>query len=123
MAIPGVGLSALEKLRSITHSPQQNDPGLPQSTDAELLKRLEFLQVLPSRNDVWRLDEVVISISSNKHWLWRTGNQDGYVLDEVVQSRCNIKAAKRLLTRLLKRQGAAPKRIITDKLPSYGIAR
>ncbi len=45
LATPGVGLSALEKLRSITHSPQQNDPGLPWLTDAELLKRLEFLQV------------------------------------------------------------------------------
>ena len=66
---------------------------------------------------------MVISISGKKHWLWRAVDQDGYVLDEIVQSRRNTKAAKRLLTRLLKRQGAAPKRIITDKLPSYGSAR
>jgi putative transposase len=77
----------------------------------------------PSHNDIWHLDEVVISISGKKHWLWRAVDQDGYVLDEIVQSRRNTKAAKRLLTRLLKRQGAAPKRIITDKLPSYGSAR
>jgi putative transposase len=45
------------------------------------------------------------------------------VLDEIVQTRRNIKAAKRLLRRLLKKQGAAPKRIITDKLASYGAAK
>ncbi len=68
-------------------------------------------------------DEVVISIAGQKHWLWRAVDQDGYVLDEIVQSRRNTKAAKRLLTRLMKKQGMAPKRIITDKLSSYGAAR
>jgi putative transposase len=77
----------------------------------------------PSRNDVWHLDEVAITIAGRKHWLWRAVDQDGYVLDEIVQSRRNTKAAKRLLTRLLKKRGVAPKRIITDKLPSYGAAR
>jgi putative transposase len=47
----------------------------------------------------------------------------GYVLDEIVQNRRNTKAGKRLLTRLLKKQGVAPKRMITDKLRSYGAAR
>jgi len=74
----------------------------------------------PSPHDVWHLDEVVISIAGKKHWLWRAVDQDGYVLDEIVQNRRNTKAAKRLLTRLMKKQGMAPKRIITDKLPSYG---
>ncbi|ESX98749.1 hypothetical protein X753_30870 [Mesorhizobium sp. LNJC399B00] len=46
--------------------------------------------------------------------MWRTVDQDGYVLDEIVQNRRNTKAAKRLLTRLLKKQGLAPKRMITD---------
>lgn len=77
----------------------------------------------PSRNDVWHLDEVVITIVGRKHWLWRAVDQDGYVLDEIVQNRRNTKAAKRLLTRLLKKQGVAPKRMITDKLRSYGAAR
>jgi putative transposase len=45
------------------------------------------------------------------------------VPDEIVQSRRNTKAAKRLLTRLTKKQGLVPKRIITDKLPTYGAAR
>lgn len=77
----------------------------------------------PSPNDVWHLDEVVISIAGKKHWLWRAVDQDGYVLDEIVQSRRNTKAAKRLLTRLMKKQGMVPKRMITDKLASYGAAR
>ena len=77
----------------------------------------------PSRDDIWYLDEVVITIAGRKHWLWRAVDQDGYVLDEIVQNRRNTKAAKRLLTRLLKKQGVAPKRMITDKLRSYGAAR
>jgi putative transposase len=77
----------------------------------------------PSPHDVWHLDEVVISIAGKKHWLWRAVDQDGYVLDEIVQTRRDTKAAKRLLVRLMKKQGMAPKRIITDKLPSYGAAK
>lgn len=65
----------------------------------------------------------MIIIAGKKHWLWRAVDQEGYVLDEIVQARRNTKAAKRLLTRLLKKQGMAPKRMITDKLRSYGAAR
>jgi putative transposase len=50
-------------------------------------------------------------------------DQDGYVLDEIVQVHRNTKAAKRLLTRLLRKQGARPKRIVTGKLGSYGAAK
>jgi putative transposase len=77
----------------------------------------------PRLTDIWHLDEVVITIVGKKHWLWRAVDEDGYVLDEIVQTRRDTKAAKRLLTRLLKKQRMAPKRIITDKLPSYGAAR
>ena len=77
----------------------------------------------PSRDDIWYLDEVAITIAGERHWLWRAVDQDGYVLDEIVQNRRNAKAAKRLLTRLLKKQGVAPTRMITDKLRSYGTAR
>ncbi len=77
----------------------------------------------PSRRDVWHLDEVVISIAGKKHWLWRAVDQDGYVLDEIVQSRRDTKSAKRLLVRLLKKAAMPPKRIITDKLCSYGAAK
>jgi putative transposase len=77
----------------------------------------------PSHRDVWYLDEVVITINGEKRWLWRAVDQEGYVLDEIVQGRRDTKAAKRLLTRLLRKQGCRPKRIITDKLRSYGAAK
>ena len=77
----------------------------------------------PSPNDIWHLDEVAISIAGKRHWLWRAVDQDGCVLDEIVQTRRDTKGAKRLLVRLLNQQGWAPKRIITDKLRSYGAAK
>src|SRR3712207_1095095 len=77
----------------------------------------------PSRRDIWHLDEVMVTISGQKHWLWRAVDQDGYVLDEVVQTRRDTKAAKRLLKRLLRKQGGPPRRMITDKLGSYAAAR
>lgn len=64
----------------------------------------------PSRQDIWHLDEVVISIAGKTHYLWRAVDQHGYVLDEIAQGRRNTKAAKRLLMRLLKKQCLAPKR-------------
>ncbi len=76
----------------------------------------------PSRKDIWHLDEVVISIGGRKHWLLRAVDQDGYVLDEIVQARRDTQAARRLLVRLLKKQSLTPKRIVTDKLRSYGAA-
>lgn len=69
------------------------------------------------------MDEVIVTIAGRKHWLRRAVDHDGYVLDEIVQNPCNTKAAKRLLTRLLKKQGMTPKRMITDKLRSYGAAK
>jgi putative transposase len=77
----------------------------------------------PNRRDIWHLDEVVVTISGQKHWLWRAVDQDGYVLDEIVQSRRDTKAAKRLLRRLLRKQGCPPRRMITDKLGSYAAAQ
>jgi putative transposase len=76
-----------------------------------------------SRRDIWHLDEVVITIAGQKHWLWRAVDQHGYVLDEIVQTRRDTKAAKHLLKRLLKKQGCPPRRMITDKLGSYAAAR
>lgn len=66
--------------------------------------------------DKWHLDEVVVSILGEKHWLWRAVDQDGFVLDVLVQRRRNTKAARRLMRQLLKAQRNAPRVIITDKL-------
>ena len=65
----------------------------------------------------------MISIAGQKHWLWRAVDQHGIVLDILVQSRRNAKAAKRLLRKLLKKQGRAPRVMITDKLASYAVAK
>jgi transposase-like protein len=73
----------------------------------------------PCRGDKWHLDEVVISFAGKKHWLWRAVDQDGFVLDVLVQSRRDKEAAKRLFRKLLKKQGRAPRVLVTEKLKSY----
>jgi putative transposase len=78
---------------------------------------------LPRPGDEWHLDEVVITIAGKKHWLWRAVDQDGIVLDVLVRSRRDKRAAKRLLRKLLKRQGRTPRVMVTDKLASYPAAR
>lgn len=73
--------------------------------------------------DKWHLDEVVVTIAGKKHWLWRAVDQNGFVLDVLIQSRRDARAAKRLMRKLLRAQGRAPRVMITDKLRSYGRAR
>lgn len=74
-------------------------------------------------SDKWHLDEVAIAIGSKKHWPWRAVDQDGFVLDGLVQSRRNTETVTRLMRKLLKRQGHPPRMMITDKLRSYGAAK
>src|SRR3954454_20943982 len=78
---------------------------------------------LPQAGDKWHLDEVAIKIAGVQHWLWRAVDQNGMVLDVLVQSRRDKQAAKRLLCKLLKRQCRPPRVMVTDKLPSYGAAK
>lgn len=73
--------------------------------------------------DKWHLDEAVVSMRGKKHWLWRAVDQDGFVLEVLVQSRRNAKAAKRLMRKLLRGQGRSPRVMITDKLRSYDAAK
>jgi putative transposase len=75
-----------------------------------------------SVGDKWHHDEVVIAINGEKHWLWRAVDQHGVVLDVLVQRRRDARAAARLMRKLLRRQGRAPRVMITDKLRSYGAA-
>lgn len=77
----------------------------------------------PHRADKWHLDEVVVSIAGKKHWLWRAVDADGFVLAILAQSSRDKKAAKRLMRKLLKNAGRAPRVMVTDKLKSYGGAR
>ena len=76
----------------------------------------------PRPNERWHLDEVFVSINGKRMYLWRAVDSEGEVLDILVQSRRNKKAALKLMRKLLKRQGFVPDAFITDKLPSYGAA-
>jgi transposase-like protein len=76
----------------------------------------------PRASGRWHLDEMVIKIRGRKHWLWRAVDDEGEVLDFLVQPRRCARSARRLLRKLLKKQGLAPTCITTDKLKSYAVA-
>ncbi|ANS63627.1 IS6 family transposase [Streptomyces lincolnensis] len=76
----------------------------------------------PQPGDKWHLDEVFIKINGRLQYLWRAVDQDGTVLDILVQNRRDQAAARRFFRRLMKRTGAVPRVIVTDKLRSYGAA-
>jgi putative transposase len=77
----------------------------------------------PQPGDKWFLDEVFVRIRSKLHYLWRAVDQHGHVLDVLVQSRRNTKAAKRFFRKLLKGLCYVPRVLVTDKLGSYGAAK
>ena len=72
--------------------------------------------------DTWHLDEVFIKIQGERQYLWRAVDQDGDVIDILVQPRRDQKAAKRFFRKLLKGQGRPPWQLVTDKLRSYSAA-
>ena len=76
----------------------------------------------PRPGDKWHLDEVFIKINGKSHYLWRAVDQDGTVLDILVTSRRNAKAATRFSRKLLKGLRSVPRVMVTDKLASYGVA-
>ena len=76
----------------------------------------------PRASARWHIDEMVIKIRDRNYWLWRAVDDEGEVLDFLVQRRRCARSARRLLRKLLKKQGFAPKRITTDKLKSYPVA-
>src|SRR4030081_78447 len=76
----------------------------------------------PRPSDRWHLDEMVVRIAGKRMYLWRAVDHEGEILDVLVQRRRDKQAALRLMRKLLRKQGFAPKRVPTDKLPSYGAA-
>ena len=86
----------------------------------------EYARALKRRQgrlgDAWHLDEVFVTIQGQRQYLWRAVDQDGDVIDILVQSRRDQRAAKRFFRKLLKGQGRPPWRLVTDKLRSYGAA-
>jgi putative transposase len=63
-----------------------------------------------------------IQINGKQHYLWRAVDQDGEVVDVFLQAKRDGAAAKRFFKRLLRRHGGEPRKIVTDKLRSYGVA-
>src|SRR3954452_23115563 len=76
----------------------------------------------PRPSNRWHLDEMVVRIGGKRMYLWRAVDHEGEVLDMLVQSRRDSRAALRLMRKLLRKLGFAPKLLTTDKLGSYGAA-
>lgn len=72
--------------------------------------------------DTFYIDEVFVKIDGKQHYLWRAVDQDGEVVDVFLQARRDGDAAKRFFKRLLRSHGGEPRKIVTDKLRSYGVA-
>ena len=77
----------------------------------------------PRPTSRWHLDEMAVVISGRQFWLWRAVDDEGEVLDLLVQRRRDKAAAMKLMRRLLKKQGFAPDVLVTDRLRSYRAAR
>ena len=88
---------------------------------AEFAKRLRRRR--PRPGETWHLDEVFVRIGGVLHYLWRAVDQNGVVLDILVQEKRDGAAAKRFFRRLLRGLQYKPKRLIIDGLRSYGVAR
>jgi putative transposase len=77
----------------------------------------------PRPGDKWHVDEVFLTINKERHYLWRAVDQDGTVLDILMQRRRDKQAAKKFFRKLLKGCQYVPRVLITDKLNSYGAAQ
>jgi transposase-like protein len=85
-----------------------------------IARRLRRHRLRPS--DRWHLDEMVVRIAGKQMYLWRAVDNEGEVLDMLVQRRRDSRAALRLMRKLLRKQGFVPKLLVTDKLRSYASA-
>ena len=72
--------------------------------------------------DTFYIDEVFIKINGKQHYLWRAVDQDGEVVDVYLQAKRDGATAKRFFKRLLRNHGGEPRKIVADKLRSYGVA-
>src|SRR3989441_12444088 len=87
------------------------------------LRKRPTTQLCSTRRQVAHLDEVFLKINGRIHYLWRAVDQDGDVLDILVQSHRDKKAAVRFFRKLLRTLRYVPRVLITDKLRSYGAAK
>jgi putative transposase len=77
----------------------------------------------PGFGDTFFINEVFVTISGRRHYLWRAVDQVGDVVDVYLQTRRKAEAAKRFFRRLLRSHGTRPRKIVTDKPGSCGVAR
>src|ERR1700732_2405112 len=82
----------------------------------------DLRQRRPKRHTIWHLDEVYLKIDGRMVYLWRAVDAEGEVLDVLVQTRRNKRAALKLMRKLLKKYGFVPSKLITDELRSYAAA-
>ncbi len=87
---------------------------------------VEYARMLRRRwrrmGDIWHLDELFVTIRGQRKYLWRAVDQDGDVIDILLQSRRDQHAAERFFRKLLKDQERVPWQLITDRLRSYRAA-
>ena len=76
----------------------------------------------PKPHGTWHLDEVYLKIDGRMAYLWRAVDAEGEVLDVLVQSKRNKRAALKLMRKLLKKYGFVPDKLVTDDLKSYAAA-
>jgi len=85
-----------------------------------IARRLRTRRLKPHSR--WHLDEMFIRVGGKQMYLWRAVDAEGEVLDVLLQAKRDTKAARKLMRKLLKRQGMAPDEWVTDKCPAYGAA-
>ena len=73
--------------------------------------------------DTFFIDEVFVKMQGARYYFWRAADQDGEMVDVFLQKRRDGKATKRFFKRLLRKHKGEPRKIVTDKLRSYGVAR
>ena len=83
----------------------------------------ELRRQRPRPRSTWHLDEMAVVIAGRQFWLWRAVDDEGEVLDLLVQRRRDKAAAVKLMRKLLKKQGFTPDVLVTDRLRSYGAAK
>src|SRR5438128_2226595 len=86
-----------------------------------IARRLRTMR--PKPHTTWHLDEMFVSIGGKRMYLWRAVDTEGEVLDCLVQSRRNKRAARRLMRKLIRKYRMVPAKFVTDRLPSYAAAR
>lgn len=107
-----------------------SERGILVSYEAIRLWSVKFGQIYAKRlkkkhqgyGDIFYIDEVFVKIGGKQQYLWRAVDQDGEIVDVLLQAKRDGKAAKRFFKRLLRCHNDEPRKIVTDKLRSYGVA-